>query len=348
MPIPSRPLLFVIRLVTLLVLLLASGCGAPTAAPTVVPPAAATPESPTAAPVPVEPSPTADTPRVILVAPGGGGGLGQAAKTVLDELAAKDGLAVVPVEALNPGDLTPALRVVVLLGAPPNLDQLLQAGAGTQFVVVAQGELAQQAPNLSLIAGRADHVAFLAGYLSALVSSDWRAAGLLPSDGPLGEGLQEAYLNGARYWCGRCIPLGPPVALFPLAASLPAGSDPNAWNAAVAELQKKVLDVVYVSPEASSPELLASLAQQGLRIIGSGAPPPEVQPQWIATIGVDPVESLRALWPDLLAGNGGQRVAARITVSEIQTRWLSAGRQRLLAEMRENLAKGLINPGTVN
>lgn len=328
--------------------LLLAACAAPTQ-PTTSPQATALPqETSTGASTPatVEPSPTvAETSRVIVVAPKG---QGEAVAAAVKDLASQSGLSVIESEGLAAGDLSPAVKVVVSTGAPENLDQLLQASPATQFVVISPSGLQNKAANLSVINQNAEDAAFLAGYLGALVSRDWRVAGLLPSDTPLGDALPEAFLNGARYWCGRCIPIEPPVALFPLSASLPAASDPAAWNAAVAELQKKVLDVVYIAPEATTPALLDSLAQQDFRLIGSIPPPPEIQSHWVATVGIDPAASLKTLWPDLLSGKGGQKLTARVAVSAVNDQWLTPGRQRLVNELLDQLEKGLISPKTVN
>ena len=128
-----------------------------------------------AAPTKAEPAPTTappDAARVILVAPNGTDqGLGQAVSKAVADLAGKDSLAVSTVKELSAGDLTPAVKVAVLVGAPQNMDQLLQAGPKTQFLVVGSGDLPQKAANLSVISQKAEDQAFMAGYLAELISN---------------------------------------------------------------------------------------------------------------------------------------------------------------------------------
>jgi hypothetical protein len=322
----------------LLLALVLAGCQGPaavTAVPATVAPAASATE--TSAP---EPTATVELPRVVLVVPQDG----QAApvEAGLNELAGKNGLQVEKRADVQAGDMTPAWKVVVFVQPPSNLDQLLQAAPQTQFVVISTQAVPQKAANLSTLLIRREEEAFLAGYISELVTEDWRAAGLLPDDASSGARVQEAFLNGGRYYCGRCVPLNPPVALFPLSAALSNGSDANAWKAAADELQKKVLDVVYVSAEASSPEVLSYLAGQKYRLVGSNPPPPDAASQWVATVRIDPVASLQSIWPDLMAGKGGKQMTARVGVTDVQSQWLTPGRQRLVSELQDKLEKGLV------
>ncbi|HEX9011981.1 MAG TPA: hypothetical protein VF813_00645 [Anaerolineaceae bacterium] len=352
MPIP-RPRLSSV-LLSILALVVLAGCGpsatartpdrsavativAATLSASALPTQAASVAAPSAPAVPTQETGS----KAVLVSAAGANSELEAA---LKELAGKAGLAVETRAQLAPGDMTPGWKVVVMAAPPANLDQLLSAAPQTQFLVFSAADIPTKAKNLTLVVSHREQEAFLAGYVAELVTGDWRAAGLLASDTPLGGALQDAFLDGGRYYCGRCVPLNPPVAFFPLAASLPANSSPDQWKAAVDEMQKKILDVVYVSPEASSPDLLNYLAGQKVRILGGQPPSPEAQGNWIATLRIDTAASLRSLWPDLLAGKGGQAFSARIAVTDIQAQWLTPGRQRLVTEAIDNLEKGLINP----
>jgi hypothetical protein len=326
--------------VVLLALVLA-GCQVP-ASGTAVPATTAPVSAATATNAP-EPTATIELPRVVLVVPADGKGVQVApVEAGLNELAGKDGLQVEKRADVQAGDITPAWKVVVFVQPPVNLDQLLQAAPQTQFVVISAQAVPQKAANLSTLLIRREEEAFLAGYISELVTDDWRAGGLLPDDASSGARIQEAFLNGGRYFCGRCVPLNPPVALFPLSAALPNGSDANAWKAAVDEMQKKILDVVYVSAEASSPEVLSYLAGQKYRLVGSNPPPPDAASQWVATVQIDPAASLQSIWPDLMAGKGGKQLTARVGVTDVQSQWLTPGRQRLVTELQDKLEKGLV------
>lgn len=300
-----------------------------------------TANTPVPSPVPSETTP-AVVAKVVLV---GQPAATQALQAGLSKLAQKDGLALETREQISAGDLDPSWKVVVLAAPPANLAEIVQAAPGTQFLAIGQTEA--RAGNLSLITTNRENELFLAGYLAAVATSDWRFGALLPSDAAQGSALSDAFVNGGKYYCGRCVPLEAPVVFFPLVAALPAGSSPEQWKAGLDELQKKVLQVVYLAPEASQPEVMAYLAGLDLRMVGSQTPPREYNDRWVATVSSDPLESLRTLWPDLVAGKGGKILSARITVSDINEQLLSSGRQRLVNDVIDRLGKGLINPLSV-
>lgn len=312
-----------------------AACNPPTVlSPTPTADAASPQASSTPAPLPTD---TPEPARALLIAPAGSETRAQAAEAAIKEAAPT--LHLETRSEAAPGDLSASVKLVIFLAAPQNLEQLLSAAPQAQFVVISGADVPAKAPNLSIIRVRPENQAFLAGYLSELVTADWRAAGLLPS-----EDLSSAFLAGGHYWCGRCTPTNPPLVLFPLTAVLPGGSPPADWQAAADALQQKVLEVVYLSPEASSKDLILSLVDRQVRIVGSQPPPVEAAAVWVATVQMDEMASLRALLPDLLAGKGGQTVNADLSVRDINPELLSAGRQRLVDETRAALEKGLINP----
>jgi hypothetical protein len=134
--------------------------------------------------------------------------------------------------------------------------------------------------------------------------------GLMP-DAPAQ--LQDAFINGGRYWCGRCIPLYPPVVSFPLVAVQPAATGAAGWQGAVTQQQKSVLEAIYLSPAAQSPELLKTLFAQKLVLLGTQAPAAEIRSRWVATLRFDPLPALQKLWPGLLAGKGAQTAEAGLS-----------------------------------
>ena len=315
---------------------------------------AASPEAtqpPTAAPVQdtptAIPSPTPAAARVVLVAgPGVAAGQLQAAQSLLDGLSKSANLVLDVRPTLQPADLTPDVRVVVLLSSLENLADLAAAAAQTQFVVVSAADMNPTA-NLSVIRPRVEQQAFLAGYIATLLSSDHRSAGLLPSDGSLGSNLEQAFINGGRYYCGRCVPVYAPLISFPLASSQPAGTDAAGWQAAYAQLNQAVLETVYVSPEAGSPELLSALAgQENLLLLGGQTPPDAIKPRWAVTLRLDALTALQTLWPDLIAGKGGQLINLSPELTDVNEQYLSAGRMRLVEDLMKDLTSGMVAPFT--
>ena len=223
------------------------------------------------------------------------------------------------------------------------LSEALAAAPQVQFVVVSEHELGM-ASNLNVIRWNVEDQAFMAGYISTLIASDWRAAALLPSEEPAASTLEQAYLNGGHYFCGICNSYYAPIKRFPLSTRLPAGSDAAYWQTVYTELQNNVIYVFYVAPDVAEPDLLRFLAQQSMILVGGKTPPDEVRSQWAVTVSQDLQTPLINLWGDLLNGIGGQQVNAEVVLSDLNENYLTTGKQRLIEEVRQALLDGKIYP----
>lgn len=337
------------RIILAVSFLLLAGCAQPAAPADTATPAlpADTQPVPTATPAP---SATPEPGKVLLIAPQGSDP--QPFQSLLAELGGPAGLSLVTQSDLQPSELSPEIHVVVFLSAPANLAELLAAAPQTQFVVISPVDL-PPAGNLSVIYQRIEYQAFLAGFISVLLSPDWRAAGLLPADGPLGAGLQEAYINGGRYYCGVCAPGWPLGAYYPQAVLLPAGSDGGSWQAAAADLfDNQKVEAYYLSAAAARPEVYAYLQGRDqfgrtLLLVGDQQPPDELRGQWAATVGFDSLEPLRQLWPNVIAGQGGAAVEAPLRLTDVNQANLGEGRLRLAEELVGEIAAGRIYPFTL-
>lgn len=296
------------------------------------------------------PSPTPEQGRVVLVAPEGTDA--KPFQALLSELSGPSGWALDTRPAVQPGDLTPSVRVVVLAAAPANLNDLRNAAPQAQFVVVSDVDL-PQANNLTVIRQRLENQAFIGGFISVLLSQDYRAAGLLPADGPLGDSLKEAYTNGGHYFCGVCAPGWPLAVYYPLPLTLPGGSDGTAWQQTAANaFDNQKVEVYYLTPEALKPELTGYLQgrtqfEKAVALIGTMNPPDALKSQWAATIHFDLPAALRQAWPEIAAGKGGMAVDAPLLVDNVNPENLGEGRMRLVKELMEEINSGTVYPLTV-
>lgn len=339
-------------LILLVLVLLLCGC-APQATPTVL--TATQPQ-----PADVQPSiPPTDTPqptltaepgKVILVAPPGTEA--QQVQAVVSELSAMSGLSLETVQDLQPGGVMPNTRVVVFLAAPGNLSEILSSAPQVQFAVVADVDL-PAAANLTVLRQRIEFQAFVGGFISVLLSTDWRSGGLLPSDSPLGASLQDAFINGGRYFCGTCAAGWPLGVYYPQVTLLPAASDGNSWQAAAAGLFDNMkVEAYYLSSDAAKPEVLAYLQGKDqfgklLLVVSSQPPPDGLRGQWAATVSFDTPAALRQVWPDLLAGKGGAVIETRLLLTDINPENLGEGRLRLVNELIAEIQAGKIYPFTL-
>lgn len=295
------------------------------------------------------PTPTHLPPRVVLVAPAEADAqLAADFRAVLAELAPGSGLSIKEQATLAVSDLDPSVKIVVVLPPFAGLGDLVTKAPQTQFAAVGISGL-PAAANLTLIGDAGfypSRQAFLAGYIAAIITQDWRA-GVLTTASPDGKLVADAFSNGVRYLCGLCKPAFPPFFSYPQAAQVAEPVDKTGWQAAADQLIEKGVLTVYVDPRLSSLEVLQYLADAKLALIGGATPPDQMLPLWVATVRVDPVQALRGLWDGLAAGKGGQSVSAPLMVADAQSGLLSAARMRLVQETLDNLASGAINPDPV-
>ncbi len=341
-----------------LAIILASCSASPTTVPAVT--RAAVENAPTQTPQPVEQPTAVDTPvpqpvskRVVLVAPAGSDlHQVQQVQQVLSELAGASQMGVETHEALQAADLSADTAVTVWLESPANLSELAASAPQTVFIVFTPLEI-QAGANISVIRLKTEFQAFVGGFVAVLISPNWRAAGLLPADGPLGGGLADAFVNGGRYFCGVCAPGWPLGEYYPQVGSQPSASNGAVWQSSAASLfDEKKVDAYYLSAQAAKSEVITYLAGKDqfgtpVRVVGEASPPAELANQWAASVVFDLGEGLRLAWSEAAAGKGGVTVDAPVMVENVNPDHLGEGRLRLVKELIEEIKAGRIQPYTV-
>ncbi len=252
----------------------------------------------------------------------------------LAELSGNSQLSLQTAEMLTAEQLSTRPRIVVVAGN----DALAAADAPShpqiQFVAVGIPGL-KPGPNVSLIGPDGlipDQLGFLAGYLAALITPDYRVAVISSDDIPPRVAAGRAFLNGATFYCGLCRPTVPPFKAYPVA--LPPAAD-------AATLQAEGIRTVYaIGDDAAT---LERLAGQGIDLIGDVAPPDSVKARWIATVVADPDPALREIWQSLLEGRGGKSLPLQPGLVEIRPGAVSPGRMRLVQDTSAGLADGQID-----
>jgi len=281
--------------------------------------------------------------KVILVLPASFTGDFNTLQAAVGSLASGSGLQFESRQALQPADIQPDWKVVVLLEVPSNLADLLSANPHTQFLLVTSQDVSVS-PNLTVIRLDQPEKAFVAGYIAELVADDWRAAGLFPEDDPQSGLITQAFVNGGNYWCGTCSPSHPPYVYFPLTSVIPSNSDWTAWQTAADQLITNRLALIYVSVAANNPDLLKYLAGEGILLIGGSAPASNVLGNWVATIDWNIPQAITDHWTGVVSGQGGMVYDAPIVLADVNEEFLTVGRQRLVEEVVTALQQGLINP----
>lgn len=327
-----------------------SGCAperGTTAANTVEPSATAEAAAATAT-VTSAPTATAAPQKIVLVAAPGSA---ESTAQFLTTAAADAGYQLETLPELAAGVL-PEMRVVVFAVPPANINELAAANPNTRFVVFSTVDLAPTS-NLDVVRLRPESQTFAAGFITTLLSTDWRSAGLLPADSALGGALQEAFVNGGRYYCGVCAPGWPLGLTYPQVAALPTASGGAEWQSAAAGLfDAQKVDLYYAPQEVLQPELvqyLSGLEQFGKRVyvLGTQPPPDALAGQWAGTLTFDSAGALEQIWPAVMSGAAGQAVDAALLLESVNEDVAGEGRQRLIDEMLADLQAGWIYPFSV-
>jgi hypothetical protein len=103
--------------------------------------------------------------------------------------------------------------------------------------------------------------------------------------------------------------------------------------------------VAYVYPEVATPELLNYMGQTKMLLISQSLPGEDVRPHWIASIQPDIVSAIKAIFPDLVAGQGGKIVPTPLFLADVNPDLLSAGKLRLAQGVLDSLQNGTIGTG---
>jgi hypothetical protein len=303
--------------------------------------------SPTATFTPA-PTETPETPLALLVVSSGSDPeLSGSLQTILTGFADQNGLRVKVLPGLSAADLDTNTRLVIVLPPDPGVANLAAAAPETQFLVIGIPGLNPN-ENLSIIASdgaRPDQLGFLAGYISAVITEDWRVGVISAGDTPAGKASQQSFINGVVYFCGLCRPAHPPFYQYPLYAELPAGASQADQQGAADYMVDHAVETVYVAPGAGDNFLLDYLAKSDIHIIGSQTPPAGVEDHWVASVHTDLLAAVQASLPKLMNGEGGLDLEMPLVISDQNEALFSPGRQNLVKETLDNLQAGYIDTG---
>ncbi len=330
--------------ILLLLALLVSGCtlGAASPTPTFIPPTETLTPAPTFTPTP-------STPLAILVLPAD---MDQATsalyqKTVYD-LAQASGFRFQVRNALSPADVADStLKVVIALPPDPGIATLAPAAPQAQFLAVDIPNVSAGG-NVSVLSNNSqeDISAFMAGYVAAMITSDYHIGMLIPKDNADAQRALAAYTNGMSFYCGMCRPFYYVDWSYPQSLEIPADEDKSRYGAYADYLitQKKV-DTIYVYPDIATTELLTYIGTDGGMSIANTAPDP-LPPNFVMSMQPDTIKAIQSAWPDLVAGKGGVNVQAALALANVDPTLLTPGKQRLAEQTLQDLQAGLIDPAS--
>ena len=324
----------------MLVALLLNACGqkATEVPPTVIP---------TNTPIPLPTfTPTPSTPLVILVLPADmDPAVSSVYQTSVYNLAQQSGFRFQVRNSLIPLDLAdPTLKVVVALPPDPGVAALAPSAPQAQFLAVNIPNIAPGG-NVSVLSPntQVEIPAFLAGYTSAMLIDDYRIGMIVPKDNPDAQRALKAFQDGMVFYCGLCRPFYYLDWTFPVSIEIPVDEKEASYGAYANYLVDHKVEAIYVYPDLAKPDLLTYIGTIGALQIGIATPNP-MPAGWVMTIQPDVIKAIELAWPNLVAGQGGVTVQSPLGLTDVDPALLSAGKQRLVKQVLEDLLAGRIVP----
>lgn len=334
------------QVLALLAVFLLTSCALPQRRPTLPTPTATARPTPTAVP-----TATPTTPLTILVIPADmpqeESALYQ--KAVYD-LAYAAGMRFQVLNTLTAFDMElagQALKAVVVFPPDPGLAELTARAPQAQFLAVGIPGLTPGA-NLTIIGATDQAVeqqAFLAGYIAAMLSPDYRTGILTLADDVQGLAAEIAFMNGRTFYCGLCLASFPPWYDYPLHIEIPADTAEEQYPAYARAFHNYQAEVVYVYPPLATPDVLETLAQYDIKILGESLTLEDVRDHWVASIQPDVLAAIQQAFPELIAGQEGRAIPVPLFLNDVNDALLSEGKLRLVQELLHDLQAGYIDIG---
>lgn len=252
--------------------------------------------------------------------------------------AAGNGMQLEQRSSLSAAELPAQLDTLIVLAPDPGVQALAAAAPQARIFTVGFAP-AEALPNVSVVqaggAASSLDAAFIAGYMAAMSAHDWRT-GILYS--ATDADLVQAYRAGAAYFCGLCIPSGPPNSRYPIAAQAVA---PDNWQAAVDQLMIEFVRVVYLTPDMEASGAGQYLATYGVQVLGSSAPPPELAAAWIASVSAHTGPGLQTQLEQALAGQPAAAPGG-VSIEHLNTALFSEARRLHVDTVIQDLLSGAV------
>lgn len=285
-----------------------------------------------------------------------GGAMSQAQMVLLGQtlqaLVQQSGWEMIQKPSVTVGELDASsseLRAVVLLPPDPGVAEMAEKYPRISFLTIGIPDL-PDLPNLYQAApngNRPEWDGFIAGYLAAVLTPEWRIGALTQAGSTEGAKAADGFVNGGVLYCGLCLTQYPPFTDYPYRMDMNAGLSQPDWQTAADQFIRSGVRMAYVYPSVATPELLVYLAQNGVLLLGSEPPPEALQPAWIATIQSDVQTATQKAWADLAAGNPPGEYTTRPLIVPGGAGQLTEGKLAMLNSVIDDLVSGVIEPLTV-
>ena len=240
-------------------------------------------------------------------------------------------------------------QLVVVLPPYPDLPTLSAAAPDTKFLAVGFSDL-EPGVNLHVIQPGQDNYdvqGFIAGYIAATITTDWRVGALAVQDYEGSTAARIGFVQGARYFCGLCNPKYAPTGvnyLYPKFIDLPPDATDLEIQANVQLMLDRAVKTFYLAPGAVTPQILSQLAAADVKIITSGGDFQEAyQENWVASFDFDLVQSLEDYWPEFISSEEGGEYIPPLLITNVNPELLSPGKLDAAERLMPEVSSGLIS-----
>ena len=342
---------FRFALLFLLTIIILAGCGpaSPEALPSLTVEVSPTPEATATASA----TPTSAPPvGIVVIPPNADPALSSSLEPALKEKIQEEGLRYQVREALGEEDFQrDRISLVVVLAPYPDLENLLTLGDETAFLAVGFQEV-EAGDKVSVVRSGVNDLdvqGFAAGYMAAMITPDWRVAAIGLKENPAAQRAREAFVSGAKYYCGLCLPKYAPTGenyLYPKYVEYAPEMSQAERLGAAKILVDRAVETIYVIPGAGTPDLYQYLGSAEVNLIGSADDfRPAYQAHWVASFSFDVAGAALEYWPDFRAGKLGQVIEPPLEIGDVNQELLSPGRLQEVLEIIPEVSAGWITPG---
>ena len=306
-------------------------------------------ETPVPTPTPDD-TPTPLSPvGVFLTPPGADPSLVEELNPLVGGYIRAEGLRFQVLETMAPGDfLTDDFRLVVVLPPYPDLENLAQGAPETKFLAVGFNDL-DPLDNLSVLrfaGGDFGVQGFAAGYIAAMITTDWRVAVLSVQESDEALAAREGFRVGVKYFCGLCNPKYAPTGIhyvYPKYIDLPVDASDPEIEANVNLLIDRAVNTFYIVPGAGDPKIYQMLTNNNKLIIGPGSDfREEYRDNWVASLEYDLVAAFEVIWTAFLSAETGIEQTPPLLITDINSELLSPGKLKLVKGILEEVSNGYI------
>ena len=250
---------------------------------------------------------------------------------------------------LSPEDFkTDDFRIVIVIPPFPELETLSQQAPQTKFLAVGFNDL-DPLENLSVLrsgGGAFDVQGFVAGYIAAMITTDWRVGVLSIQENEGALAAREGFQVGVKYYCGLCNPKYAPTGInyiYPKYIDLPVDVTDLEIEANVNFLVDRVVNTYYIVPQLGNDQIYRMLVGYQKKMIGPGSDfKEEYRDYWVASLEYDLVAALQEFWPEFMSAEFGIEGTPPLLITDINFDILSPGKIRMVESILDEVSNGYI------